>query len=226
MRSIRVWDLPTRLFHGALVIGVLGLLVSGTVGGNWMVWHLRLGYAVGTLLLFRLLWGFVGGHWSRFASFWPTPSRLRAALSSRRDPAMPKPPGHSVWGACSVIAMLLILTAQVASGLISDDEIAFSGPLVQWVSSDWSSAATTYHKNIGRYALLALMGLHLLAIAYYALWRREPLVGAMVHGDREVVDPAHGPWPTSADHARQRMLALALLSAAAALMAWMVNAAG
>ncbi len=226
MRNIRVWDWPTRLFHWALVACVSGLLVSGSVGGNWMVWHMRLGYAVGTLLIFRLLWGFAGGHWSRFSTFWPTLSRCQEAIATRHQPAHLKRPGHSVLGACSVIAMLLVLTAQVASGLVSDDEIAFSGPLVQWVSSEWSSAATTYHKDIGRYALLALVGLHLVAIAYHTLWRREPLVSAMVRGDREFADPAHRAWPASADNARRWGLALVLLGAAAGLVSWVVTTAG
>jgi hypothetical protein len=66
---VRVWDLPTRLFHWLLVISVIGLVITGHVGGNAMDWHARIGYAVFALLLFRIVWGFIGGHWSQFRSF-------------------------------------------------------------------------------------------------------------------------------------------------------------
>jgi cytochrome b len=69
LNKVRVWDLPTRFFHWTLAAGVVALGISGTVGGNAMVWHFRLGYAVLALLLFRLVWGLVGGRWSRFGAF-------------------------------------------------------------------------------------------------------------------------------------------------------------
>ena len=67
--SVRVWDLPTRLFHWFLVICVVALVVTGNMGGDMMVWHARFGFAVLALVLFRLGWGFWGGHWSRFKQF-------------------------------------------------------------------------------------------------------------------------------------------------------------
>ena len=67
--AVRVWDLPTRLFHWTLAASVVGLVVSGHVGGNALVWHMRLGLLVGALLGFRLVWGLIGGRWSRFAHF-------------------------------------------------------------------------------------------------------------------------------------------------------------
>jgi len=69
MQTTRVWDLPTRLFHWLLALAVMGLVITGQVGGSWMDWHFRLGYCVLTLLLFRMVWGFIGGHWSRFVHF-------------------------------------------------------------------------------------------------------------------------------------------------------------
>ena len=100
MNAVRIWDLPTRLFHWSLAICVIALVVTAKVGGDAMNWHFRLGYAVFTLLLFRLLWGLVGGHWSRFASFFPTPGRLARYLGGRataHDTA-----GHNPLGALSV----------------------------------------------------------------------------------------------------------------------------
>ena len=77
---VRVWDLPTRLFHWVLMACVIGSVISAKIGGNAMAWHFRLGYVVFTLLAFRLLWGLVGGRWSRFASFVPGPGALRRYL--------------------------------------------------------------------------------------------------------------------------------------------------
>ena len=70
---VRVWDVPTRLFHWALALCFVGLLVTSQVGGSAMVWHFRFGYGVLSLLLFRVVWGLLGGHWSRFSTFvfWP-----------------------------------------------------------------------------------------------------------------------------------------------------------
>ena len=83
---IRVWDLPTRLFHWLLALCVVGLVVTGKVGGAAMDWHARLGYAVLALLLFRLAWGFIGGHWSRFATFLYAPRSVGAYLAGRGHP--------------------------------------------------------------------------------------------------------------------------------------------
>jgi cytochrome b len=115
---VRVWDLPTRFFHWATALCVLGLAVTGTVGGNAMVFHFRFGYTLLSLLLFRLLWGVVGGYWSRFRNFLFSPFALLAYLRGQA------PAGHSVGhtplGAMSVWAMLGVLMLQVGSGLVSD----------------------------------------------------------------------------------------------------------
>ena len=127
MQSIRVWDLPTRLFHWLLALAVVALVVSAKIGGNAMNLHLRLGYGVFALLLFRLAWGVVGGRWSRFASFVPTPARLRAYLKGHTP--IDAQVGHNPLGALSVLAMLAVLSMQVGTGLLADDEIAYAGPL-------------------------------------------------------------------------------------------------
>jgi cytochrome b len=80
-RQIRIWDLPTRLFHWALVLCVMGLFVTGKVGGDAMNWHFRIGYAVLTLALFRIVWGFTGGYWSRFVRFFFDTNSSDAKLS-------------------------------------------------------------------------------------------------------------------------------------------------
>lgn len=212
MQSIRIWDLPTRLFHWALALAVVAMIVAAKIGGNAMQLHMRLGYAVFALLVFRLLWGFAGGHWSRFRHFVPTPARLRAYLAGRLDPAQHA--GHSPLGALSVLAMLAVLALQVASGLFADDEIAYSGPLTGKVSEAVVRLATRYHAGIGQVTVLTLIALHLGAIAWYA-WRGSNLVRPMVGGDKPMTG---GAVPASRDTALTRLLALLLLALAAGLV--------
>ena len=213
---IRVWDLPTRLFHWALVACVIGLAITG-YADNALDWHSRLGYAVLALLLFRLAWGFVGGRWSRFASFLYAPSSVVAYLRGRPHPDHLV--GHNPLGAGSVFAMLLVLLAQVGTGLVSDDESAFQGPLNRYVSSAKGLAATWYHKRIGQWLLLALVVLHLAAIAYYVVRRKDNVVRPMVVGDKQV----HGPAAPSRDDAASRALALVVLAACGGLVWWVVK---
>ncbi|BEU94779.1 cytochrome b/b6 domain-containing protein [Acidovorax sp. DW039] len=217
--TIRIWDLPTRLFHWLLAACIVGLVVTAKVGGNAMVWHFRLGYVVLALVVFRLVWGVIGGRWSRFASFVPTPGRLLGYL--RGDTRPQDKAGHNPLGALSVLALLGVTAAQVSSGLFTDDEIAFAGPLTRFVSGELVSQFTTYHKAIGQYLLLGLVALHLLAIAFYAVVKKERLVGPMLEGDKQLeasVEP-------SRDGVAQRGLALAVALACAAL-AWWVSSLG
>lgn len=213
IRRIRVWDLPTRIFHWALVAAVIGLAITGTLGGNAMVWHFRFGYSVLTLLLFRIVWGLVGGRWSRFGAFIYSPASVLNYLKGKGKPEHSI--GHSPIGAGSVFAMLGFLLAQVGTGLLSDDEIAFSGPLTRFVSNATVSLATNYHQNIGKWILLTLVVLHIAAIAFY-LWRKHHLVGAMLHGDKELVTAA----PASRDDTASRLLALSVLLVCAAGVYW------
>lgn len=215
---VRIWDLPTRLFHWALVLCVGGSILTGLRGGDAMVWHLRLGQVALALLAFRLVWGLVGGRWSRFAALPLHPRSLVRYLQGRADASLET--GHSPLGALSVLALLLLLSLQLASGLVSNDDIAFSGPLSHLVSNATVSLATAYHKGWGRWLLLAWMGLHLGAMLWYRL-KGRPLVAAMVHGDKSLAQAQLG----SRDDARSRLVAAALLLACAAASAWVFSLA-
>ena len=219
MVTLRIWDLPTRLFHGLLAACVIGLVVSGNVGGDAMVWHFRLGYAVFTLLLFRLAWGFVGGHWSRWAQLPWQPRRLLAYLRGEASPDALA--GHNPLGSWSVLALLFFLALQVGTGLFSDDEIANAGPLSALVSGSWVSLATGWHKHFGKLILILLVITHLLAIAWYRWRKHQALVPAMWHGDKTLEQAL----PPSRDDLISRMLALLIALAAAALVGWTVGLA-
>jgi len=214
---VRIWDLPTRLFHWLLAACTIALVISAKVGGNAMVWHFQLGYAVLTLLLFRLVWGFVGGYWSRFAAFWYSPARVLRYV--RGQGAAEDGIGHSPLGALSVFSLLTMLVLQVGTGLLSDDEIAFAGPLTRFVSSDWAALATSLHKDVGQYLVMTLVALHLLAIAFYTVVKKSSLVPAMITGDKIVTTPV----TPARDDAASRLVALVVLLLCVAVVAWIVN---
>jgi cytochrome b len=175
---IKVWDLPTRIFHWLLAAAAVALLITGKQGGDAMAWHARAGYAVGALLLFRIVWGFAGGRWSRFSAFPPSMSRAYTYL---RSPRAPLEPGHNPLGAFSVYAMLLFFCLQFASGLFSETKEDFAGPLSSMVSNAAVHLMTGYHKRVGQWVLIALVTTHIAAVVYH-LVRRRNLIGAMVHG--------------------------------------------
>lgn len=216
---VRVWDLPTRLFHWVLAACVIGSVVSAKIGGNAMVWHFRLGYVVFTLLAFRLLWGMVGGRWSRFGSFVYAPATLLRYLRGGSRAEEHHEVGHSPLGALSVFALLVILAAQVGSGLFADDEISNTGPLIKFVSGATSSTLTAWHKTFGQWTILALVALHVAAIAMYRLRRGRDLVRPMLVGDK-LLPPG---VPASADSLATRGLALLLVAGCAAGVGWLLS---
>ena len=218
--TVRVWDLPTRVFHWLLLACVAALVVSAQIGGSAMDWHFRFGYAVASLLLFRLIWGVVGGKWSRFATFLYSPATIIRYLKGQRQPAHAI--GHNPLGALSVFALLGILLLQVASGLISDDEIAATGPLVKFVSGTVAGKATFYHAEVGAVIIFTLIALHIGAIFFYRFKKGENLVRPMILGDKETTVVAAG----SRDDAWSRLLALSLFSGCAALVVAGVQWAG
>lgn len=213
---VRVWDLPTRLFHWLLAACVVGLLVTGHVGGNALVWHLRLGLTVGALLVFRLLWGLVGGRWSRFSSFLFPPAAVLRYLRGQPRAGERFEVGHNPLGSLSVFALLGLLMLQVATGLVADDEIATTGPLNRFVSNAAAGLATGWHTDVGQWLLVALVLLHLGAIGWY--WRRQRLnlVRPMIDGDKALPPGT----PASADGTGQRLLAAVLAAGCAALAVW------
>lgn len=216
-KKIRVWDLPTRLFHWALAACVIGLVITGKIGGATIDWHARIGYAVLALLLFRLVWGLVGGYWSRFASFIYSPGSVINHLKGKAHPDHLI--GHNPLGAGSVFAMLLVLLAQVGTGLVSDDEISFTGPLNKLVSSATGLLATSYHKQYGQWLVIGLVVLHVAAILYYLVRKKDNLIRPMLNGDKQ----GGMQVPTSRDDGQTRLLAAVIFGVCAGFVAWLVR---
>ena len=211
--SHRVWDLPTRLFHWSLLVCVVGAFTSAKIGGNAMVWHMRFGYTVLALVLFRILWGLAGDRHARFASFVRGPRAVWAYLRG----AAPHGAGHNPAGGWSVLALLFVLLTQASTGLFASDDIATEGPLAKLVSGAWVSWATRIH-HWNETVIIALVTLHVLAIVTYAVFKRDNLVRPMIVGDRPV--PVA---PPARDDATIRIRAAILAGTSAALVGYVVT---
>lgn len=220
LSRVRVWDLPTRVFHWGLVICIVGLVATAQVGGDAMAWHFRLGYTVLSLLLFRLVWGFTGGVWSRFSTFVTGPGNILRYL--RGEGTARQSVGHNPLGALSVLALLAFLLLQVAAGFLSDDEIATAGPLAKLAPSAWVSYATYYHTKVGKIILVVLVQLHIAAIIFYRVKRNQNLVVPMLRGDKELA----GSFESARDDASARAKALLVFGVCAACVATLVQWAG
>lgn len=213
MQKARVWDLPTRVFHWSLFLAIVGAVISAKIGGNAMIWHMRLGMFIATLLMWRLVWGVIGGHYSKFLSFIYSPRTVLAYLRGQAPAHVSV--GHNPLGAMSVFGLLAVLVIQVASGLVADDEIATVGPLNKFVSAATGLQATGWHKAYGQWLLLGLIALHVAAILFYLFKKRENLIKPMIQGDKDV--EAMQTVPTSRDDAASRLTALGV---------WLVCAIG
>ena len=209
----RVWDLPTRLFHWTLVVLIAFSVVTVKLGGLWMDWHMRSGYTILALVLFRILWGFAGSHYARFSTFVHRPSTILEYLRG----SISHGAGHTPLGGLSVLAILAMLLLQASTGLFANDGNFTEGPLARLVSGATSERLSTIHR-FGEWALYALVGLHVAAIAYYTTFRRVALVRPMITGDRFDVDA-----PSADDGLAMRLRALALAVASAALVAFIVT---
>ena len=212
MARTRIWDLPTRLFHWTLAAGVAFSIITANVGGLWMDWHMRSGYAILTLVVFRMLWGFAGSRYARFSTFVRSP---RAVLDYLRGRIV-HVAGHSPAGALSVVSLLGVLLLQASTGLFTNDGSFTEGPLARLVSRAMSDRLSTVHRY-GEWVLYALVGLHLAAIAYYSLLKRSVLIGAMITGDQRIAAPP------AEDDRWMRVRALLLAALAATLVAYVVS---
>jgi cytochrome b len=211
---MRVWDLPTRLFHWLIVILVPACYATARLGETDL--HMQLGYAVLALILFRIAWGFLGSQTARFARFLASPAAVLRHLGELGRRAPDTEIGHNPAGGWMVLLLILLLIVQVASGLFANDGLGLSeGPLRHYVSDRASDLCTVVH-SIAMDAIWIAVALHVLAIIAYGVVKRQNLVRPMITGKKRL--PAATPAPRMASPA----LALALL-AIAALIAYLIG---
>jgi cytochrome b len=187
-RGRLVWDVPVRLVHWLLVCAVVGCYVTDKLGPSYFRWHVICGCSVLILVVFRILWGFVGTRHARFVSFLRGPRAIWSYLRGRSSNLTNATSvGHNPLGGISVLVLLLLLLTQAATGLFSNDDIDNSGPLYGWVSSQLSDRLTGLH-HLAFTLLEIMIGLHLAAVLFYTVVKRSGLIGPMVSGRKPAAE--------------------------------------
>ncbi|MDO5639997.1 MAG: cytochrome b/b6 domain-containing protein [Neisseria sp.] len=184
-QKLKVWDLPTRLFHWTLVLALAFMWYSGETGGNLMAWHLRCGLFILALVVFRICWGLWGSDTSRFSQFVRGPKQIKRYLQGGLTEN--EQPGHNPLGALMVLALLAALLVQLISGLFASDENMwlYNGYLNSLVSSEAGATARGIHIAFFN-VLLALAAVHVLTILVYKFVKKHDLVKPMLTGYKEL----------------------------------------
>jgi cytochrome b len=182
---LRVWDLPLRIVHWAMVVLLIALVVTAKIGGSAMDWHMRAGEAMLSLVLFRILWGFLGSHHARFSSFIRGPRAVIAYTRSLLRPPHAPFAGHNPLGGWMVVLLLVALLVQATAGLFANDDIATEGPLARFISKDLSDAISTFHSR-DAWFVIALASVHVAATLFYLIRFQENLIQPMLDGIKHV----------------------------------------
>jgi cytochrome b len=212
LQTVVVWDLPTRLFHWTLVALMIAQWWTAEESST-MDWHVWGGYAVLALVLFRLIWGFVGSETARFGDFIRGPGAALEYVRALLRGETPHYLGHNPLGAWSIVAMLVLLLAQAGTGLFANDDILIEGPLYAWVSKDTSDWLTSIHK-LNFNLLLLVIAVHLSAVLFYLLIKRENLIHPMLNGRKHLPPGLAGQAPRLVNS----WLALPVIAVAGALV--------
>jgi len=222
-KRVRIWDLPVRLFHWTLVILLATSYFSGRAGGDWMKLHFWSGYAILTLLLFRIAWGFVGSTTARFSHFVKGPAAwfvyLRNFAAGRTYEV-----GHNPVGGIMVVVLILAVLAQAVAGLFSADTDmgTVNGPLANSIADKWVDRLTSFHQSWVN-VILCLVALHVLAALTYLVWKRQNLIGAMFTGHKPLEHVAEAGKPAPTLTFASGRLAISLLIVAAAIVYFCVR---
>lgn len=219
--KVLIWDLPVRVIHWGLVLSVLGAWLTRELEGDWFAWHTRFGYAVFVLTTTRILWGFVGPRYARFADFVRSPAAIVAYLRRREsEVSQARLAGHNPLGALIIVAFLAMLLTQAVTGFFANDQVFETGPLFGYVDISTSDRLTTLHKQLFDWLVVAI-AVHVAAALFYLWVRRENLILPMITGRKESSDvPAGAGIPGS-------RLGLAFLIAAVVggVLYWVVRSA-
>ncbi|HPE59607.1 MAG TPA: cytochrome b/b6 domain-containing protein [Thiolinea sp.] len=167
---MKIWDLPVRVFHWTLVIGIGFMWFSAETGGLWMDWHMRAGIFLLALVLFRIVWGLMGSDTARFSRFVKSPVHALGHLKELGSRAPAWHVGHNPLGAWMVVALLLTVLVQAVTGLFASDDIMVEGPLYGLVSSAFSGRMTGLHHQVFN-LLLLLVVLHVAAVLFYRFYK-------------------------------------------------------
>ena len=216
---MRVWDFPLRLFHWALFVSIIGAIISAKAGVLWV--HERFGLTVLGLIMFRIVWGFFGGHYARFHQFLAMPrmafQELQTLLRSTPKPGSKSnieiKVGHSALGSYAVIGLLGIPLFMAISGTMSNDDVLFDGPLAHLVPNFTDNATSAHH--FGEKLLFSILFLHISAILFYKYKKKRNLTKAMVTGNVDAILTSAADGSISPNHSYFGLLLMLVFIAAA-----------
>jgi Cytochrome b len=184
----KVWDVPVRIFHWLLVLSFAGAYLTNWLGISWFQYHEWFGYAVTVLVTFRILWGFFGTWYARFANFVRSPIVTWHYTINLLRGKETTTAGHNPLGALMVLFFLVALLIQAVSGLFANDEIFNAGALYGYVSNETSLQLTALHKELF-YWIFAATVLHVLAVLFHVFLKNENLISAMITGYKTGGEP-------------------------------------
>ncbi len=205
-----------RLIHWSNVVLVIALVATGLLGDEWLTWHMRAGVLLLALVLFRIVWGFIGSRNARFIAFLYGPAAIGAYLRSLFTPPHQAHASHNPLGGWMVVVLLLALLIQAGTGLFTNDDIIYDGPLVKWVTKALSDTLSSFHRQFW-WAIIVCAALHVTAVLAYLAFLCEELISAMITGRKRLPE---GPWDVRAA-ATPPLRAVVLLMLAAALAWWL-----
>lgn len=218
--TLKVWDLPVRLFHWSLVILFIVAYATNTLGTDYFIYHLWSGYAIIVLVSFRILWGLVGTYHARFLNFVRNPiatAKYGFSVLKRKDKHYA---GHNPLGAVMVIVLLVTILVQAATGLFSNDEIFNLGPLYGYISNELSLQLTSLHRQLF-YWILGAVVVHILAVFAHVFFKRENIIKAMFNGKKTAID-----FIDKKSIGSSRIwLAIIIVAALSLALAWIISSA-
>ena len=182
-KHVLIWDLPLRIFHWLFAFTVIASWYTSDQDNDLIELHMQLGYFALGLLVFRVLWGFVGTKHSLFTSFIPTPKRLVLYIKNLSNNRIESNVGHNPLGSLMVILMILLISLQAISGLFINDDVFSSGPYYESVSKDIEKIMVFLHHNVFDFMIAAII-LHLVAIGYYVRIKKQSLILPMITGKK------------------------------------------
>jgi cytochrome b len=215
-RAVRVWDMPTRVFHWVTVALVAAAYATWRL--NWMDWHYRVGEALLALVLFRLLWGAFGSETARFSRFLAAPRTVSRYLASWLGDEPDRQAGHNPAGGWMVLLLIGLLLVETLTGLYIANDVVDVGPLTEITPAAVADTIDRLHAILWN-VLLAAVALHVLAIVAYAAAKRHNLILPMITGRKHL--PEGVPAPRLAGSLRAALLLAACCAAAAALSTYL-----
>jgi len=215
--QVKIWDLPVRFFHWAIVLLFIAAYVTNSLGPTYFKYHLWSGYAMILLVSFRIVWGFVGTHHARFANFIKNPAftlKYAVSLLKKSDQHYL---GHNPLGAIMVVILLVAILIQAMTGLFSNDEIFNLGPLYGYISDELSLKLTSIHRQLF-YWISGAVALHIAAVLVHIIWKRDNIIKAMFTGKKSIQTLTN----ETTIHSSKTWLAIIILAGLALILAWVL----